>query len=51
VVVTAPRRTQGLAGYLAILTEPRYATPDQHVLLARPTTIDTLVIATIAGLF
>src|SRR4029077_20761115 len=43
---------QGLAGYLAILTEPRYrATLINTVLLAAATTVVTLVVATIAGMF
>src|ERR1700730_1296810 len=51
-VVTGAEGPQGLAGYLAILTEPRYrATLINTVLLAAATTIATLVIATIAGLF
>src|SRR5271168_2519361 len=51
-VVTGAEGPQGLAGYLAILTEPRYrATLINTVLLAAATTIATLVIATIAGMF
>src|ERR1700679_2291715 len=51
-VVTGAEGPQGLAGYLAILTEPRYrATLINTVLLATATTIVTLVIATIAGMF
>lgn len=43
---------QGLAAYAAILTEPRYrATLINTVVLATATTIVSLVIATIAGLF
>ncbi len=43
---------QGLAGYLAILTEPRYrATLINTVLLATATTVATLAIATVAGMF
>src|SRR5438094_887328 len=42
----------GLAGYLAVLTEPRYrATLINTVVLAAATTIVTLVVATIAGMF
>ena len=47
-VVTGAEGPQGLAGYLAILTEPRYRAT---VLLATATTIVTLVIATVAGMF
>src|SRR6202049_5129303 len=51
-VVTGAESPQGLARYLAILTEPRYrATLINTVLLATATTIVTLVVATIAGLF
>jgi putative spermidine/putrescine transport system permease protein len=43
---------QGLAAYAAILTEPRYrATLINTVVLAAATTLASLVIATIAGLF
>ena len=43
---------QGLAAYAAILTEPRYrATLINTVVLATATTIVSLVVATIAGLF
>ena len=43
---------RGVAAYLAILTEPRYrATLINTVVLAAATTIATLVISTIAGLF
>ncbi|MGB7658489.1 MAG: ABC transporter permease subunit, partial [Pseudolabrys sp.] len=43
---------QGLAAYSAILTEPRYrATLINTVVLAAATTIVSLVVATIAGLF
>ena len=49
-VVTGADGPQGLAGYLAILTEPRYrATLINTVLLAAATTIVTLIVATIAG--
>src|SRR5450631_3219436 len=51
-VVTGAEGPQGVAGYLAILTEPRYrATLINTVLLAAATTIATLVVATIAGMF
>src|SRR3979490_1784814 len=51
-VVTGAEGPQGLAGYLAILTEPRYrATLINTVLLATATTIVTLAIATVAGMF
>src|ERR1700694_737916 len=51
-VVTGAEGPQGLAGYLAILTEPRYrATLINTVLLAAATTAATLIIATIAGMF
>ncbi|MBB1093225.1 ABC transporter permease [Rhodopseudomonas palustris] len=43
---------QGVAGYLAIVLEPRYrATLINTVLLATATTLATLVIATIAAIF
>jgi putative spermidine/putrescine transport system permease protein len=51
-VVTGAEGPQGLAGYLAILVEPRYrATLINTVLLATATTIVTLGIATVAGMF
>jgi putative spermidine/putrescine transport system permease protein len=51
-VVVGAEGPQGIAGYLAILTEPRYrATLINTVLLAAATTIVTLVVATIAGMF
>src|SRR5258708_2735547 len=51
-VVTGTEGPQGLAGYLAILTEPRYrATLINTVLLAAATTVVTLIVATIAGMF
>src|ERR1700704_2341330 len=51
-VVTGAEGPQGLAGYLAILTEPRYrATLINTILLAAATTVVTLIIATIAGMF
>src|ERR1700752_2349716 len=51
-VVTGAEGPQGLAGYLAILTETRYrATLINTVLLAPATTIVTLAVATVAGMF
>jgi putative spermidine/putrescine transport system permease protein len=51
-VVTGAEGPQGLAGYLAILTEPRYsATLVNTVVLAAATTVATLIVATIAGMF
>ena len=51
-VLVGAEGPQGLAGYLAILTEPRYrATLINTVLLAAATTIVTLIVATIAGMF
>src|SRR6185437_7618004 len=51
-VVTGAEAPQGLAGYLSILVEPRYrATLINTVLLAAATTVVTLVVATIAGMF
>lgn len=51
-VVVGAEGPQGPAGYLAILLEPRYrATLINTVLLAAATTVATLIIATIAGLF
>src|SRR5438874_2191832 len=51
-VVTGAEGPQGLAGYLAILVEPRYrATLINTVLLATATTIVTLMVATVAGMF
>jgi putative spermidine/putrescine transport system permease protein len=51
-VVTGAEGPQGLAGYLAILTEPRYrATLINTLLLATATTIVTLAIATVVGMF
>jgi|SRR5579871_4280636 len=42
----------GLAGYIAIVTEPRFrATLINTVLLATATTVVTLIVSTIAGLF
>src|ERR1700740_3323450 len=51
-MVTGAEGPQGLAGYLAILIEPRYrATLINTLVLAAATTIVQLVIATIAGMF
>jgi putative spermidine/putrescine transport system permease protein len=51
-MVTGVSGPQGLAAYAAILTEPRYrATLINTVVLAAATTIISLMIATIAGLF
>src|SRR5271154_1395282 len=51
-VVTGAEGPQGLVGYFAILTEPRYrATLVNTVLLAAATTVVTLIVATIAGMF
>lgn len=51
-LVTGADGPHGIAEYLAILTEPRYrATLVNTVLLAAATTIVTLVVATITGLF
>src|SRR6201998_898620 len=51
-VVTGAEGPQGLAGYLAILTEPRYrASLVNTVLWAAATTVVTLMVATIAGMF
>jgi len=51
-VVTGADGPQGLAGYLAIIVEPRYrATLVNTVVLAAATTLVTLVVATIAGMF
>src|SRR4029079_11527138 len=51
-VVTGAEGPKGLGGYLAILTEPRYrATLINTVLLAAATTLVTLMVATIAGMF
>jgi len=50
--LTGAEGPQGFAGYLAILIEPRYrATLINTVLLAAATTVVTLVVATIAGMF
>src|SRR5215471_12930716 len=51
-VVTGAEGSQGFAGYLSILIEPRYrATLINTVLLAAATTVVTLIVATIAGMF
>src|SRR5215813_1082527 len=51
-VATGVEGPQGIAGYFAILAEPRYrATLINTVLLAAATTVVTLVVATIAGMF
>ena len=51
-VVAGAEGPQGLAAYLTILSEPRYrATLINTVLLAAVTTIVTLIVATIAGMF
>src|SRR5258708_33033132 len=51
-VVTGAEGPQGLAGYLAIVVESRYrATLINTVLLAAATTVVTLIVATIAGMF
>ncbi len=51
-VITGASGPQGLAAYFAILLEPRYrATLINTVLLAAATTVLTLIIATIAGIF
>jgi putative spermidine/putrescine transport system permease protein len=51
-VMTGADGPHGLAGYLAILTEPRYrATLINTVVLAAATTVATLIVATIAGMF
>src|SRR5580700_2449937 len=51
-VMTGAEGPQGIAGYLAIVTAPRYrSTLINTVLLAAATTLATLLIATIAGMF
>src|SRR6202012_5054363 len=51
-VVMGAGGSRGLAGYLAIVTEPRYrATLINTVVLSAATTIVTLIVATIAGMF
>src|ERR1700743_1705160 len=51
-VVTGAEGPQGIAGYLAILAEPRYrATLINTVLLAAAPTVVTLIVSTISGMF
>ena len=51
-LVTGQEGPRGLAEYLAIIIEPRYrATLLSTVLLAAATTVATLIVATVAGLF
>lgn len=51
-IVVGAQGPHGLAGYLDIVLEPRYrATLINTVVLAAATTIATLVIATVAGMF
>lgn len=51
-VVTGAAGPQGLAGYIAIVTEPRYrATLINTVVLATATTLVSLAVATVAGMF
>ena len=51
-VVTGAEGPHGLAEYLALLIEPRYrASLINTVLLAATTTVVTLIVATIAGMF
>jgi len=51
-LVTGAEGPHGLAEYLAILTEPRYrATLVNTVLLAAATTVATMIVATVVGLF
>lgn len=51
-ILVGAEGSQGLAAYLAILTEPRYrSTLINTVVLAAATTVVTLVVATIAGMF
>ena len=51
-VMTGAEGPHGLAGYMAILIEPRYrATLINTVVLAAATSIVTLIVATIAGMF
>src|SRR5712671_5590891 len=51
-VMTGAEGPQGLVGYLAVLTEPRYrATLINTVVLAAATTVVTLAISTVAGMF
>jgi putative spermidine/putrescine transport system permease protein len=51
-LVTGAEGPQGIAGYFAILSEPRYrATLINTVLLSIATTVVTLIVATISGVF
>ncbi len=51
-IATGAEGPLGVAGYFAIVTEPRYRTTlINTVVLATATTIVTLIVATIAGLF
>ena len=51
-LVTGAEGPQGLAGYFSILSEPRYrATLINTVLLSIATTVVTLIVATISGVF
>lgn len=51
-IVTGAGGPNGFAGYLMLLTEPRYrATLLNTVLLATATTVVTLIVATVAGMF
>src|SRR5215510_6422442 len=51
-IITGAGGPQGFSGYLAILTEPRHrATLLNTVLLAAATTVVTLIVATVAGMF
>jgi putative spermidine/putrescine transport system permease protein len=51
-LVTGAEGPQGVAGYLSIVIEPRYrATLINTVVLAAATTLATLIVATIAGMF
>ena len=51
-IITGAGGPLGFSGYLAILIEPRYrATLLNTVLLATATTVTTLIVATVAGMF
>lgn len=51
-IVTGAAGPQGLGGYVAIVTEPRYrATLINTVVLAAATTLVSLAVATVAGMF